>query len=70
MAAIRDAIEDAYKRGFAEGSRAEWKRGSSAIRAEVTRLKQDADAVARGLRSLEQAIEMISREADKCHPHA
>lgn len=53
-----------YERGLAEGRAAEWRRGESAIRAEVAVLAQDAQALANRARALNQAIAAISREAE------
>lgn len=61
-AEIEAAERRGYERGYKQGSADEWARGSSAIRAEVTAIEQEAAGLARRLKSLSMAIDEISRD--------
>ena len=67
-AEIEMAVDAAYQRGYKEGAAEEWKRGSSVVRAEVTVIAQDSQAVSNRLTALVSAIEKISKDAVNSAP--
>lgn len=64
-AEIQAAEQRGYERGLADGEARAWRRGESAVRAEVVVIAQDATDMARRLTALGKAIDQISADIAK-----